>query len=72
MDITSTKIGFMLPSSCLAFEQEFLKLTKEIDEVIGIPARMLINGTDANGLIDYEEVIQYFIVKSKKHQLGNR
>ena len=50
MDITSTKIGFMLPSSCLAFEQEFLKLTKEIDEVIGIPARMLITGTDTNGL----------------------
>ena len=34
MDITSTKFGFMLPSSCLAFEQEFLKLTNEIDEVI--------------------------------------
>ena len=58
MDITSTKIGFMLPSSCLAFEQEFLKLTKEIDEVIGIPARMLINGTDANGLIDMNQWIE--------------
>ena len=48
----------MLPSSCLAFEQEFLKLTKEIDDVIGIPARMLINATDANGLIDMNQGIE--------------
>ena len=48
----------MLPSSCLAFEQEFLKLPKEIDDVIGIPARMLINGTDTNGLIDMNQWIE--------------
>ena len=58
LDIASKKIGFMLPSSCLAFEQEFLKLTKEIDDVIGIPARMLINATDANGLIDMNQGIE--------------
>ena len=44
------KIAFMLPSSCLAFEQEFLKVTDSLDGVIGIPARLLLGYTDADAL----------------------
>jgi maleate isomerase len=40
----------MLPSSCLAFEQEFLKVTDSLDGVIGIPARLLLGYTDADAL----------------------
>jgi len=43
-------IGFMLPSSCLVYEQEFLKITRSLDGVIGVPARLLITECDAAGL----------------------
>jgi maleate isomerase len=51
------KIAFMLPSSCLAFEQEFIKVTGSLDGVIGIPTRMLLGHTDANGLTGMNEGI---------------
>ena len=51
------KIAFMLPSSCLAFEQEFLKATASLDGVIGIPARLLLGFTDANALTGMNEGI---------------
>ena len=41
------KIGFMLPSSCTVFEQEFLRVTHGLEGVIGCSARLLIEGTDA-------------------------
>jgi len=44
------KIGFMLPSSCLVYEQEFLKITRGLEGVIGVPARLLITQCDAAGL----------------------
>src|SRR6185436_19292876 len=43
-------IGFMLPSSCLVYEQEFLRITRGLDGVIGVPARLLITACDAAGL----------------------
>src|ERR1051325_8157228 len=43
-------IGFILPSSCLVYEQEFLKITRGLDGVIGVPARLLITACDAAGL----------------------
>ncbi len=43
-------IGFMLPSSCLVFEQEFYKITRGLEGVIGISARLLITECDASGL----------------------
>ena len=51
------KIAFMLPSSCLAFEQEFLKVTDSLDGVIGIPARLLLGHTDADALTGMNEGI---------------
>ena len=51
------KIAFMLPSSCLAFEQEFLKVTDSLDGVIGIPARLLLGYTDADALTGMNEGI---------------
>lgn len=51
------KIAFMLPSSCLAFEQEFLKATASLDGVIGIPARLLLGHTDADALTGMNEGI---------------
>ena len=51
------KIAFMLPSSCLAFEQEFLKATASLDGVIGIPARLLLGFTDADALTGMNEGI---------------
>ena len=51
------KIAFMLPSSCLAFEQEFLKVTDSLDGVIGIPARLLLGYTDADALNGMNEGI---------------
>ena len=51
------KIAFMLPSSCLAFEQEFLKVTDSLDGVIGIPARLLLGFTDADALTGMNEGI---------------
>ena len=51
------KIAFMLPSSCLAFEQEFLKVTDSLDGVIGIPARLLLGYTDADSLTGMNEGI---------------
>ena len=46
------KIAFMLPSSCLVFEQEIAALTADLDGVIGIPARLPIETTDAAGLAE--------------------
>src|SRR5262245_66277789 len=43
-------IGFMLPSSCLVYEQEFARITGGLDGVIGVPARLLITACDAGGL----------------------
>ena len=43
-------IGFMLPSSCLVYEQEFARITGDLDGVIGVPARLLITQCDATGL----------------------
>jgi maleate isomerase len=43
-------IGFVLPSSCLVYEQEFLKIARGLDGVIGVPARLLITQCDAAGL----------------------
>jgi maleate cis-trans isomerase len=43
-------IGFMLPSSCLVYEQEFAQVTRHLDGVIGVPARLLITQCDAAGL----------------------
>jgi maleate cis-trans isomerase len=43
-------IGFILPSSCLVYEQEFLTITRGLDGVIGVPARLLITACDAAGL----------------------
>ncbi len=57
MDDLRAKIAFMLPSSCLAFEQEFLKVSRSLDGVIGIPARMLIEHTSAGGLTGMNEGI---------------
>ncbi len=51
------KIAFLLPSSCTVFEQEFLKVTSGLDGVIGIPARLLIEDTDADGLAGMNEGI---------------
>ena len=51
------KIAFMLPSSCLAFEQEFLKVTDSLDGIIGIPARLLLGYTDADALTGMNEGI---------------
>ena len=51
------KIAFMLPSSCLAFEQEFLKVTDSLDGVIGIPARLLLGYTGADALTGMNEGI---------------
>ena len=51
------KIAFMLPSSCLAFEQEFLKVTDSLDGVICIPARLLLGYTDADALTGMNEGI---------------
>ncbi len=51
------RIAFMLPSSCLAFEQEFIKVTGSLEGVIGIPTRMLLGHTDANGLTGMNEGI---------------
>lgn len=40
----------MLPSSCLVFEQDFARITRDLDGVIGVPARLLITDCDAQGL----------------------
>jgi maleate isomerase len=50
-------IGFMLPSSCLVYEQEFLRVTRGLDGVIGVPARLLITQCDAKGLADMNDHI---------------
>mgnify|MGYP000844142173 FL=1 len=54
---SQAKIGFMLPSSCTVFEQEFLKVTLGLEGVIGCPTRLLLNGTDATGLTSMNEGI---------------
>jgi maleate cis-trans isomerase len=50
-------IGFMLPSSCLVYEQEFLKITRQVNGVIGVPARLLITQCDKSGLSAMNEHI---------------
>ena len=52
------KIGFMLPSSCTVYEQEFIKIVAGIDGVIGCAARMLIETTDADGLKKMNQYIE--------------
>lgn len=44
------RIGFMLPSSCTVYEQEFVQITRSLGGVIGCAARLLIETTDADGL----------------------
>ena len=51
------KIAFMLPSSCLVYEQEFAAATSQLDGVIGIPARLPIEKTDVSGLAGMNEHI---------------
>ena len=51
-------IGFMLPSSCLVYEQEFAQITRDLDGVIGVPARLLIEACDADGLAAMNEHIE--------------
>lgn len=51
------KLAFMLPSSCLVFEQEFLQITQGISGVIGIPARLFITDCDISGLSKMNEQI---------------
>jgi maleate isomerase len=51
-------IGFMLPSSCLVYEQEFASITRDIEGVIGVPARLLITECDANGLAAMNQHIE--------------
>ena len=46
------KIGFMLPSSCLVYEQEFAAVAAQHDGVIGISARMPVQTTDLAGLTE--------------------
>ncbi len=43
-------IGFMLPSSCTVFEQDFIKITASLPGVIGCASRMMITSTDAQGM----------------------
>ena len=50
-------LGFIVPSSCLVFEQEFARLTRTLDGVIGVPARLLITACDAEGLRAMNEQI---------------
>jgi maleate cis-trans isomerase len=50
-------IGFMLPSSCLVYEQEFARITRGLDGVIGVQARLLITQCDAAGLAAMNEHI---------------
>ncbi len=52
------KIAFMLPSSCLIFEPEFVKLTAGLGDVIGIPARLLIEDTALGGIGSMNEGIE--------------
>ena len=44
------KIAFMLPSSCTVFEPEFARMTAGLEGVFGMPARLLIETTDVEGL----------------------
>lgn len=52
------KIGFMLPSSCTVFEPEFMKITSELDGVLGCAARLMIETTDAEGLQDMNQNVE--------------
>ena len=52
------KIAFMLPSSCLIFEPEFVKLTAGLGDVIGIPARLLLEDTALDGIGSMNEGIE--------------
>lgn len=47
----------MVPSSCLVFEQEFLTITRSLQGVIGVPARLLITGCDADGLASMNDQV---------------
>ena len=51
------KIAFMVPSSCLVYEQEFAALTAGLDGVIGVITRLLIETTDAAGLAQMNDHI---------------
>ncbi len=52
------KIAFMLPSSCLIFEPEFVKLPAGLGDVIGIPARLLLEDTALDGIGSMNEGIE--------------
>ena len=47
----------MLPSSCLVFEQEFARIMRSLDGVIGVSARLFITETDAAGLASMNDHI---------------
>ena len=52
------KIGFMLPSSCTVYEPEFARITARLEGVMGWAARLLIEATDATGLLDMNRHIE--------------
>ena len=51
------KIGFMLPSSCTVFEQDFIKITSGLPGVIGCASRLMITSTDADGMVEMNKDI---------------
>jgi maleate isomerase len=51
-------IGFMVPSSCTVYEPEFHKMTRDLDGVLGCASRLLIEGTDAEGLTVMNQQIE--------------
>ena len=44
------KLGFIIPSSCTAFEFELAKLSSQISTIIGCVSRLLITDTNEDGL----------------------
>jgi maleate isomerase len=53
-----SKIGLILPSSCLVYEQEFARITRDLEGVLGVSARLLITDCDAQGLADMNSHIE--------------
>ena len=52
------RIGFMLPSSCTVFEQDFIRITGGLPGVIGCASRMMITSTDAGGMVEMNRDIE--------------
>lgn len=51
-------IGFMLPSSCLVFEQEFQEIVRQLEGVVGVSSRLLIESCDYEGLQQMNEAVE--------------